>query len=97
MNSTLRIVLIATMTLLVALAAILGLTERGDPVEAQSVYIDQGRYQFFQLTGSGHHAIFDTETGTLGEWAGNKSGDTYWTYSPNGGRNIRRARISLVQ
>ena len=97
MNSTLRAVLIAATTLLVAIVAILGLTERGEPVEAQSVSIEQGRYQFIQLSGSGHHAIFDTDTGTLREWAGNKAGDTYWVYSPNGGRNISRSRISLVQ
>jgi hypothetical protein len=97
MNSTLRIGLIATMALLVAIAAILGLTERGAPVEAESVSIEQGRYQFIQLEGSGHHAIFDTETGMLREWAGKKSGDSYWIYSPDGGRNISRARISLGQ
>ena len=66
---------------------------------AQSFSLNQGRYQFVDMTGvsempGDHFAIFDSQAGILTEWQGKKGGDVF-TYNVRDERDIIRRSISV--
>lgn len=90
------VVAVILAAVLVLAAAFVG---RDQPASAQTFTLNQGRYQYINLTGDAelpgnHFAIFDSEAGVLTEWDGKKGGDVY-LYDVTDARNIDRRSISV--
>lgn len=90
------VVAVILAAVLVLAAAFVG---RDRPASAQTFTLNQGRYQYVDLTADAedpgnHFAIFDSESGILTEWDGKKGGDVY-VYDVRDERDIIRRSISV--
>jgi len=91
-------ILLAVVAVIVGFVLAVVLPVWNAPAEAESITLNDGRYQYISLDREGaprgeHFAIFDSQSGTVQEWNGKSQGE-HWTYGVSSGREMTRRSIT---